>query len=286
MRKFVKVFLSFILLFISADSVLAFNYDDVNISEEIGILNNIEANMVKIQLKSDLKNNNDVIYYQFIETTSAVINGHKREINEIKETYNSCDETAKRTYDYEPLEKNMQAIKARLIEAGDDYTSNDEYIAANNNYTSVYNQYISAANVCIANHNNSLKELYEDVPLYDDNNWQEKSLDSEGNNLLYNVPADAGYYWLWIKAKDADNNDIYQIVYVYMLDDSSSAAGTSRDDENTQDAKPQVLSSSSNKVVKVPATGANARFIIMGLFAVSVVVGICVYMIILKGKKE
>lgn len=88
MKAFFRFFLISIIFFVGG-RVLAFNYETINLSDDINVLYYDNDN-VKIKISDELKNNNNDIYYQFIEASSDEIDSFENKNNEAYEKLASC----------------------------------------------------------------------------------------------------------------------------------------------------------------------------------------------------
>jgi len=212
-KVFKSAFIFTLVIFLTIIKVHAYEYSSVNISTKINVpFLQTEEGVIKVNLSSNLRDNNPNIYYQFIETTEGTISYYETESGKIDSSYRTCIEKAKSENNYEPLEKAYLALKESL---GDDYETNEEYIQAYNAYLEMYNLYNTAYSACGDAYNSSYIELLKVIPVYVDSDWQTKAIDSsDDSSITYKlpIPKTANYYWLWIKAKDEENTDIYQVV--------------------------------------------------------------------------
>lgn len=90
MKAFFKFFLVSILFFVSG-SVLAFNSETINLSDEINVLY-YDADNIKIKISDELQNNNSDIYYQFINVSSDEVDTFENKNNVAYENLTKCIE--------------------------------------------------------------------------------------------------------------------------------------------------------------------------------------------------
>ena len=155
--KKVSKLLMAIILFFMGKSVLAFNADFVNVSDDINVIFS-DSNNVKIKLSDNLKNNNSNIYYQLISANPDELMDFENKNNKIENDYQKCTD-------------------------GD---------------------------ACAYKYNLEKKNLSSEIPNYNEKDW--KLLDS--SSTIYTISnLKMTDYWLWVKAKDNENNDIYSVFY-------------------------------------------------------------------------
>lgn len=131
MKAFFKFFLVSILFFVSG-SVLAFNSETINLSDEINVLY-YDADNIKIKISDELKNNNSDIYYQFINVSSDEVDTFENKNNVAYENLTKCienDSEEKCLNDYS-LEKD------RILSTVPNFSSNWNKISGSSSIYSI-----------------------------------------------------------------------------------------------------------------------------------------------------
>lgn len=131
MKAFFKFFLVSILFFVSG-SVLAFNSETINLSDEINVLY-YDADNIKIKISDELKNNNSDIYYQFINVGSDEVDTFENKNNVAYENLTKCienDSEEKCLNDYS-LEKD------RILSTVPNFSSNWNKISGSSSIYSI-----------------------------------------------------------------------------------------------------------------------------------------------------
>lgn len=233
MKKITIILLVLILGVIAPKEVLAFNYDEVNLSSEIRFPIIVTNNEIKITLSKSLKENNENIYYQFISVSKENIDLYTKKTEEAKNNYNVCKSNVLSKNNYEEASKAYQDIENKLKEEGktsSEINANEEYKRAKENYLTIKNNYDADLNLCKESYNNLLKNSVDFIPLFDNNEWKNAPLTAEDTSLEYKVidPNNMDYYVVWIKAKNESNEDIYNF---------ASRKGTSSISTPTEDKK-------------------------------------------------
>ena len=252
--KMIKIIFSLMCIFCFTKYTLAFDYDSVNISNKF-YTRLISDSAIPVELPSSLKDYNSKIYYQYLETTKENVDNYETKIDEISDIYDSCKSNVRQNYDYITLYNEMNAIKDRLISEGiNDYYSNQEYIAAKNAYDEMHSKFTEEDQKCYDNFEVGSREVAIFIQIYDNTKWKEKTIDEEKDNYeIYRIPKEVStkYFWLWVKAKDIDNSDIYNVFRII--------GNSSYNPDNTIDESGSINSESSDNTVDTTNTSQNDK---------------------------
>lgn len=215
MRKtfLLKLIMMFLFLFCLCYKVFAYNTDEIELSNKISPGFFILNNKLDVHIDSGITGKNPSINYQKILTTKAALTQYTNAVNAADSEHTNCRNTAKADHDYTAAKNAMDAKKEALEAAGEDYTTNAEYIELYNQYITIGEAYNAAIDICENTYTVAIKNIRNSVPAFDNSNWisvEKSETDNIGRGKYVITFENTGeYFWLWFRAKDNDDSYIY-----------------------------------------------------------------------------
>ena len=172
-KKLKKFFIIMVISFSFMFCIEALDYNNIEFSDNI-IINDSEKIIIKLPI--DYKNNNSKIQYQLIEASKETIDQYETKSAEIIQN----------------LITSHSECSTKENTSISDFVNNSECLA-----------FLEQAN----------SEIHSYLPDFDDENWIIKDITSfDNDNIIYEIENTIDEYnWMWIKAKDINGSDIYQI---------------------------------------------------------------------------
>lgn len=229
MRKFFRCF-GFVFLFclmLCNGRVRAYDVEKVKLDDDTISFFSLKDN-VYIRISSRAIDNNPYIYYQLISISNDFSSEIEKKMEEVNDEFDICNDNALNEFNYKKLEEKLNVQGKSCYDDEECSEMRDKYQEKKNACWDVYDP--------------KVEKIKSEYPGYDEKNWIKIDMPTDDDEYKLTLPSATKGYVLWVKAKDMNNEDAYNVHFLESLE--NDVVDNSKEEVKPEDSKEEIKDNS------------------------------------------